>query len=448
MLLDKVPPYSEEAEQALLGGMILDRNIVSQTLPLIREDDFYKGDHRIIFGVISDLFEKGDPIDLVTVTERLRVGDKLDTMGGPAYLVDLMSALPTSSIANVQRYANIVVEKSLLRRLIQSASEIIDEGYAAEKDVREIIDEAESKIFSIAQKNERGGFVPLREVINSAFAELEKMAASHGGITGIPSGFNDIDSRTLGFQRSDMIIVAARPGMGKTSFCLNVALRAAMKHQHHVAIFSLEMSKEQLAMRMLSTEAMVPMHRIRSANLDQEEWDRLAYYAGKIARAPVYISDTPAVSVLDIRAECRRLKARHGLDMIIIDYIGLMQSHGRRNENRQQEISDISRSLKMLARELDVPVIALSQLSRAVESRNDHRPQLSDLRESGALEQDADIVAFIYRDEMYNPETEDLNIAELIIAKFRNGATGSVKLTFQKEYTRFDNYTGDSGGEG
>ena len=443
MLLDKVPPYSEEAEQALLGGMILDRNILTQTLPLVREEDFYKADHRVVFHAISELYEKGDPIDLVTVTERLRVGDKLDAMGGPAYLVDLMSALPIYSIANTQRYAKIVVEKSLLRRLIQASMEIIESGYAAEQDVREIIDEAEGKIFAIAQKNERGGFVALREVVDSAFAELERMAASQGGITGIPSGFTDLDRRTLGFQRSDMIIVAARPGMGKTSFALNVALRAALKHQHHVAIFSLEMSKEQLALRMLSTEAMVPMQRIRAADLDQEEWDRLAYYAGKIARAPVYISDTPAVSVLEIRAECRRLKARHGLDMIIIDYIGLMQSHGRRTENRQQEISEISRSLKMLARELDVPVVALSQLSRAVENRPDHRPQLSDLRESGALEQDADIVTFIYRDEVYNKQTEDLNIAEVIVAKFRNGATGSFKLTFQKEYTRFDNYTGE-----
>ncbi len=443
MLLDKMPPYSNEAEQALLGGMILDRNVAVQVLPLVREEDLYRHEHQTIYGVIGELFEKGSPIDIVTVTERLQVGEKLENIGGASYLVDLMSALPTTSMSNIQRYANIVLEKSLLRRLIHAASEIIDEGYAAARDVREIIDEAESKIFAIAQKNDRGGFASLREVVDSAFAELEKMANSQGGITGIPSGFVDIDKRTLGFQRSDMIIVAARPGMGKTSFCLNVALRAALKHQHHVAIFSLEMSKEQLALRMLSTEAMVPMHRMRSANLDQEEWDRLAYHAGKIAKAPIYISDVPAVSVLDIRAECRRLKARHGLDMIIIDYIGLMQSHGRRTENRQQEISEISRSLKMLARELDVPVIALSQLSRAVESRTDHRPQLSDLRESGALEQDADIVAFIYRDEMYNEDTEEENLAELIIAKFRNGATGSVKLTFQKEFTRFDNYAGE-----
>ena len=442
MLIDKVPPYSEEAERSVLGAMMLSQDAVNKVLPMLKKEDFYRQSHQDIYETIKAINEKGVPVDLVTVVDRLADVDKLEPMGGAAFVADFPDSVPTTS--NVEHYAKIVSDKSLLRALITAASEIVVSAYEESQDIDHVMDEAERKIFAIAQKKIRGSFIQMEPIVKTALEKLNIRSETKGALTGLGSGYRDLDHITLGVQKSDLIILAARPAMGKTAFSLNIAQHIAVKQKKAVAVFSLEMPAEQLAMRMLASEAMISAQKIRSGDLDEEEWDRIVHHAGILAKAPIYIADTPGVNPLEMRSKCRRLQAENGLDLVIVDYLQLMDS-SRKNDNRQQELSEISRSLKALARELDVPVMALSQLSRAVETRQDHRPQLSDLRESGALEQDADIVAFIYRDEVYNKENSEFpNMAELIIAKHRNGPVDKVMLTFMKEFTRFDNYVSEA----
>jgi replicative DNA helicase len=436
MLLEKTPPYSEEAEQAVLGSMLLDREAIIKATENLKEEDFYRPSHRTIFRMMVDLFNRGEPVDLVTLTGELRSANRLDEVGGIPYITKLADIVPTS--ANVGYYAKIVAEKSLLRELINTTTEVVTRAYEGGEEVDSLLDYAEKEILRIAQRQLKGGFTSLQSLMVDAIDQIENLSKSKGKISGVPTGYDDLNAITLGFQPSDLIIVAARPSMGKTSFCLNIAQNAALQYGIPVAIFSLEMSKEQLALRMLCSEARVSSQKLRSGDVDEDDWLRLANAAGKLAEGKIYIDDTPGATVAEMRAKTRRMKAEHGLGMVVIDYLQLMQGNSR-SDNRQQEISEISRGLKALARELNVPVVALSQLSRAVESRSTHRPQLSDLRESGALEQDADIVAFIYRDDYYNEDSEEPNIAEIIIAKHRNGPIGTVKLFFQKDFTRFEN---------
>jgi len=431
--LERVPPQNLEAEQSVLGAMLIDKEAILKT-EFLAPEDFYKDSHRKLFETMRDLFEKGEAVDIITVTEELRQRGLLGEVGGVAYLTTLANAVPTA--ANVEYYARIVQEKATLRRLIQVATEIARRGYAAEEEVEEILDDAERSILGISSRRATGGYYHLKDVMLSAWERIEEVCASKGGITGISTGFRDLDALTSGLQPSDLIVIAARPSMGKTMLCLNLARHAAVNLGIPVFIFSLEMAREQLAQRLLCAEAHVDSQRLRSGFLSEADWPKLTDALGRLSKAPIYIDDTPNLSVLEIRAKARRLKAEHGLGMIIIDYLQLMRTRGRA-ESRQQEISEVSRSLKALARELEVPVVAASQLSRAVEQRTDKRPLLSDLRESGAIEQDADLVAFIYREDYYKPQTEKKNIAEIIIAKQRNGPVGKVELYFKKEYGEF-----------
>jgi len=433
-LTDKVPPQSIDAERSTLGSMLIDRDAIAKVIEILKPDDFYREAHSTIFQVINVLFDKGEPVDLVTVSEELRDRDALDDIGGIAYLTSLANSVPTS--ANVTYYAKIVEEKSILRKLIRSSAEISKLGYSADKELDEILDEAERSIFNISQKRAIQDFSGIRDVLMDTFDDLEKLYDNKGGVTGVPTGFTDLDKMTSGFQDSDLIIIAARPSMGKTALALNIAQYAAVEKDVSVAIFSLEMSKQQLVQRMLCCEAQVDNHRLRTGYLNERDWNKLTDAAGKLSESKVFIDDTPGITVMEMRAKARRIKAEHGLDLILIDYLQLMQGSSN-SESRQQEVSKISRSLKGLARELDVPVVSLSQLSRAVEQRNDKRPQLSDLRSSGSIEQDADVVAFIYRDDYYNPDSEKAGITEIIIGKQRNGPVGKVELAFQKEYTKF-----------
>lgn len=429
----KVPPYSIEAEQSVLGSMFLSKDAIFVAIERLKPDDFYKDAHKKIFTVVTQLSENHEPVDLITVTEALRDAKLLEQIGGVTYLTALTEAVPTA--ANISYYCKIVEEKALLRRLIKTTSEILSLAYESEGDVEEILDEAERMIFEIVQKRRVENFYHIKDVLLSTFERIEELYNTEGGITGVPTGFPDLDEMTSGFQPSDLILIAARPSMGKTAFALNIAQNAAIRYDVPVAIFSLEMSKEQLVQRMLCSESNVDSHRLRTGKLREEDWPRLARAMGPLSEAPIYIDDTPGISSLELRAKARRLKAEKGLGLVIIDYLQLMT--GRNAENRQQEISAISRSLKALARELNVPVVALSQLSRAPEMRADHRPILSDLRESGSQEQDSDLVAFLYRDEYYNPDTEKKNIAEVIIAKQRNGPTGTVELVWLSQFTKF-----------
>jgi len=431
--LERVPPQNLEAEQSVLGAMLIDKEAILKT-EFLAPEDFYKDSHRKLFETMRDLFEKGEAVDIITVTEELRQRGLLGEVGGVAYLTTLANAVPTA--ANVEYYARIVQEKATLRRLIQVATEIARRGYAAEEEVEEILDDAERSILGISSRRATDGYYHLKDVMLSAWERIEEVCASKGGITGISTGFRDLDALTSGLQPSDLIVIAARPSMGKTMLCLNLARHAAVNLGIPVFIFSLEMAREQLAQRLLCAEAHVDSQRLRSGFLSEADWPKLTDALGRLSKAPIYIDDTPNLSVLEIRAKARRLKAEHGLGMIIIDYLQLMRTRGRA-ESRQQEISEVSRSLKALARELEVPVVAASQLSRAVEQRTDKRPLLSDLRESGAIEQDADLVAFIYREDYYKPQTEKKNIAEIIIAKQRNGPVGKVELYFKKEYGEF-----------
>lgn len=441
--IGKIPPHNLEAEQAVLGCMLLDADVIPTVTEIIRSEDFYRQDHREICEAILDLSERAMPIDIITVSEQLQHRGTLDSVGGLDYLASISNAVPTTG--NARHYAKIVEEKSLLRKLIKASSEISSMSYEASEDAVYVLDKAEKSIFDILQKRNTQGFSHIKDVLLETFNRLEELYNTKGYVTGIPTGFTDLDYKTSGLQNSDLILIAARPGMGKTAMALNIAQYAAVQKHVPVAIFNLEMSKDQLVNRMLCSEVMVDSQKMRTGKLEDEDWNKIAQALGPLSEAPIYIDDTPGVSVMDIRAKCRRLKLEKNLGLIVIDYLQLMQGRGK-TESRQQEVSEISRSLKILAKELNIPVVTMSQLSRGPEARTDHRPMLSDLRESGAIEQDADIVMFLYRDDYYNPDTEKKNIAEVIIAKHRNGSTGTVELRWFGEYTKFANLKKDEYG--
>ncbi|WP_010681210.1 replicative DNA helicase [Acetivibrio cellulolyticus] len=436
--LGRIPPQNLEAEQSVLGSILLDKEVLTNVTEIIKSQDFYREDHKEIFEAIIDLYEKAEPIDLITVAERLKIRGTLDSVGGLEYLTNLANVVPTT--ANAKHYAKIVEEKAILRNLIKVSSSIVNMGYEASEEVSYVLDKAEKGIFDLLQNRNTQGFVPIKDVLVDTFNRLEELYNSKGNITGIPTGFADLDYKTAGLHNSDLILIAARPAMGKTAFVLNIAQYAAIHSRVPVAIFSLEMSREQLVNRMLASEAMVDSQRMRTGKLEDSDWQKVARALGPLSEAPIYIDDTPGTSIMEIRAKCRRLKIEKDLGLVVIDYLQLMQGKsGGKSDNRQQEISEISRSLKILAKEINVPVITLSQLSRAPEQRQDHRPILSDLRESGAIEQDADIVMFLYRDDYYNPDTDKKNVAEAIIAKHRAGSTGTVELAWLGQYTKFAN---------
>ena len=433
----KVPPQNLEAERAVLGAVLIDNDALFTVMEILVPSDFHQPSHRLLFSTMLDLSERGEPIDIVILADRLRSGGNLDKAGGPDYLPTLADEVPTS--AGVGNYAKIVKEKSVLRHLIEASTDIVQDCFESAGEVDELIDEAERRIFAISEQRIRTGFLSMKEIVKSSFKTIESLYEKKEHITGVASGFADIDDLTSGFQPSDLVIIAGRPSMGKTAFALNIAQQAALKSKKTVAIFSLEMAKEQLVMRMLCSEARIDAHRLRSGFLGTTDWPKLSTAAGRLAEASIFIDDTPAISSMEMRAKARRLKADKGLDLIIVDYLQLMS--GRRSDNREQEISEISRSCKALAKELAVPVLALSQLNRGVESRQDKRPILADLRESGAIEQDADVIIFIYRDEVYNKESMDKGVAEIIIGKQRNGPVGTRKLTWMDKYTRFEDMT-------
>ncbi|UCD83835.1 MAG: replicative DNA helicase [Deltaproteobacteria bacterium] len=439
MLIHKVPPQSIEAEQSVLGGILLENEAINRTLEVLGADaseNFYREIHRKIFLTMLELNEKSEPVDLITLSDALKDKGWLEEIGGTIYLASLADSVPTA--ANITHYAKIVKEKALLRRLIRVATEIVTQGYELPGNVEEFLDRSERSIFEVSEKLVKPSYFSIRDLIKDSFKYIDQRYEKKELITGIPTGFSDFDLKTTGLQCADLIIIAGRPSMGKTSLSLNIAQYAAIEANVPVVIFSLEMAKEQLVLRMLCSEARVDANRLRGGFLSESDWPRLTNAAGRLSEAPIFIDDTPAISVLEMRAKARRLKADNSLGLIIVDYLQLMQ--GRRDvESREREISDISRSLKALAKELSVPVVALSQLSRRTEQHPGNRPQLADLRESGAIEQDADVVVFIYRDELYNPDTEDKGIAEVIIGKQRNGPTGVVKLAFQPSYTNFEN---------
>ncbi|MBA3948782.1 MAG: replicative DNA helicase [Acidobacteria bacterium] len=438
---DRTLPHNLEAEKCVLGAILIDNHQFNAAAEFIDDRDFFRDAHRRIWNKMVLLSERGDAIDLVTLKDELQRSAELDEVGGPAYIAGLTDGVPRAS--NVDYYAKIVKEKATLRNLIHSAKKILTSAYEAEEAPDELLDQAEKAIFEIAEDRIREGFVPLSALVNSSFATIEKLQQHKGLVTGVPTGFADLDEMTSGLQPSDLILIAARPSMGKTSLVMNIAQHVGTKTDMTVGVFSLEMSKEQLFMRMLTSEASIDAHRFRGGFLAEKDYARLSQALGTLHDAKVFIDDAAGIGVLEMRAKARRLMAEHGLNLLIIDYIQLMSGRGR-FENRQQEVASISRALKGLAKELHIPIIALSQLSRATEGRADHRPQLSDLRESGSLEQDADVVMFIHRQEMYDREDtkpEDQGIAELIIGKQRNGPTGSVTLTFLKQFTRFENYS-------
>ena len=437
MELGKVPPHDEDAEQAVLGSMLTDNDAVMAAVEVLKEDAFYREDNKIIYQAILNLYSKSEPIDIITLKDELESMGKFEQVGGFEYLASLPDKVPTT--ANVQKYIKIVEEKSVLRNLIKTANEIIELGYNPTEDVENIMDGAEKKIFDIMQSKNTKSYTPIKDVLVESFTNLEKLYNQKQHVTGVPTQFYDLDDKTAGLHGSELILVAARPAMGKTAFALNIATNAALRANVPVAIFSLEMSKDQLVNRMLCSEAMVDSNKVRTGKLDEEDWTKLAEAIGPLSEAGVYIDDTPGISVMEIRTKCRKLKMEKNIGLVVIDYLQLISGSNKRNGSREQEISEISRSLKVLAKELNVPVIALSQLSRAVEQRDDHRPMLSDLRESGAIEQDADIVMFLYRDDYYNKESAEKDIAEVIIAKQRGGSTGTVKLYWMGNYTKFVN---------
>ncbi len=436
-LLKRVLPHSIEAEQSVIGSMIMDREAITVASELICGDDFYGKQYGILFDTMVELNDEGKPVDLVTLQDRLREKDVPPETCSLEFIRDLVTAVPTS--ANIKYYANIVAEKATLRKLIRLNEEIANTCYVGKESLEVILEDTEKRIFELVQKRNTGEFVPIRQVVMNAMDKIEKASKNNGNVTGIATGFIDLDYRTAGMQPSDLILIAARPSMGKTAFALNIAQHIAFKLNQTVAIFSLEMSKEQLVNRLFSLESRVDSQHLRTGNLSDAEWESLIESAGVIGKSNLIIDDTPGISISELRSKCRKYKLEHDLKIIIIDYLQLMSGSGRNSDSRQQEISDISRSLKALARELDVPVVALSQLSRAVEQRPDHRPMLSDLRESGAIEQDADVVMFIYRDDYYNKDTDKKGIAEIIIAKQRNGPIGTIELVWLPDYTKFAN---------
>lgn len=437
MDLGKVPPHDIEAEQAVIGSMLTDKEAVSSSIEVLKEEDFYRDDNRIIYSAMLNLYNRAEPIDLITVKSELESMGKFDQIGGFEYLTELPEKVPTT--ANAEKYIKIVEEKSTLRNLIKTANEIIELGYDPTEEVDDIMEGAEKRIFNLMQDKNQKGYVAIKDVLVDSFTQLEELYNRKQHVTGVPTGFVDLDYRTAGLHGSELILIAARPAMGKSAFALNIATNAALRGNTPVAIFSLEMSKEQMVNRILCSEAMVDSNKVRTGKLEDEDWGKLAGAIGPLSETGIYVDDTPGISVMEIRAKCRKLKLEKNIGLVVIDYLQLVQGSNKRNASREQEISEISRSLKILAKELNVPVIALSQLSRAVEQRPDHRPMLSDLRESGAIEQDADIVMFLYRDDYYNEDSDKKNIAEIIIAKHRGGSTGTVDLGWLGSYTKFVN---------
>ena len=439
-MLDRVPPQNIEAEQSVLGSILIEQSAIAKISDILQPEDFYREAHRMVYRAAMTLFERGEAIDFITVIDTLRREESLERAGGISYITSLANGVPTA--ANIVFHAKIVQEKSLLRRLIHAATDIATLGYAETEEVERVLDQAEQKILEVATRKIGQDYAPIKEIIFSTLDKIDEMHKAKGGITGLSTGFTNLDKLTGGFQRSDLILIAARPSMGKTAFVLNVAQHMATRDKKAVAIFSLEMPREQLAMRMMCAEGLIDSQRFRTGAMSSEEWKNLVDAADRLSASPMFIDDTAGVNAVELRNKARRISKEHGLDCIIIDYLQLMDGGAHsRIDNRQQQISDISRSLKALARELQVPVIALSQLSRGPESRTSRKPMLSDLRESGSLEQDADMVAFLYREDYYNPETEKKNLTELIIAKNRNGPTETVELYFHKNFTRFTDYS-------
>ncbi len=436
VFLDRIPPQNIEAEQAVLGAVLLDKEALITVSDILHPEDFYRVAHQRIYSSMLNISEMGEPVDLVTLTADLQGQNILEEVGGIVYLTDLVNAVPTA--ANVEYYAKIVEEKSIVRRLIRVTTDIASTGYSGNEDVSELISSAEKGILEISNKKLSRGFVPIKDIVSEALEQINLLYANSGEISGVESGYVDLDRMTTGFQNSDLIIIASRPSVGKTALALNIAQNVGCRGKLPVAIFSLEMAGRQLVQRMISSEGNIDGHRIRTGALDQQDWLKLSVAMSSLSEAPIYIDDTPGINIFDIRSKARRLQVEKGLGLIIIDYLQLITVRGKM-DNRQQEISEISRQLKSIARELDVPVIALSQLSRAVEQRQDKRPMLSDIRESGSIEQDADLVAFLYREDYYDPETENKNIIEVILAKHRNGPTGKVELLFMKNYNKFVN---------
>lgn len=436
-IFQNVPPHDDAAELAVLGAMFLDREAASLALEMLTGEDFYRPDHRQVFEAAEELYHSGVPIDMITVKNKLEEKQVFEQIGGLPFLANISTSVGSST--NMRHYAAIVEEKSVLRRLIRTANNISQMSYEGKTDVNAIMDTAEKGIFDIMQNRHSDQFHHIRDIAVDSIEKIEDIYRSKGKLTGVPTGFVDFDQKTAGLQKSDLILLAARPSMGKTAFALNIIQNAAIRSNVPTAVFSLEMSREQLVNRMLCSEAMLDAQRLRTGELTDSDWADLIQAMGPLSQAPIYIDDTPGVTPMEVRSKCRRLKVEKGLGLIVIDYLQLMSGNSR-NDSRQQEISEISRALKAIAREMEAPVIALSQLSRACEQRADHRPMLSDLRESGAIEQDADVVAFLYRDEYYFPDTEKKNQAELIIAKQRNGPTGTVDLTWMGQYTKFGNF--------
>ena len=428
-------PHSIEAEQSIIGAMIIDKNAIVKVAEKLKEEDFYRDGHKIIYRAIFEMLKNDMAVDLVTLLEYLKSTDMLEKAGGVAYITEVSSSVLTT--ANLSSYIEIVEQKSILRKLIKASTKIIEDSYNKQTEVQDVLDSAEKKIFDISENRTNNDFEPLKDVLERGFLEIERLYNNKGEITGIGSGITDLDAKTSGFQKGDMVLIAARPSMGKTTFALNIAEHAALREGKSVVIFSLEMSKEQLAYKLLCSEANVDMLKLRTGALEDKDWENIARATGPLSKAKIYIDDTAGVTVMEMRSKCRRIKMEYGIDLILIDYLQLMS--GSNSESRQQEVSEISRSINALAKEMECPVIALSQLSRAPEQRADHRPMLSDLRESGSIEQDADIVMFLYRDEYYNKETEDKNIAECILAKQRNGPVGTVKMAFIGALSKFGN---------
>ena len=437
MELGKVPPHDDEAEQAVIGSMLTDKDAVISAIEVLKPEDFYREDNKTIYGAIMNLYAKAEPIDIITLKDELTSLGKLEPVGGLEYLATLPDKVPTT--ANVEKYIKIVEEKSILRSLIKTANELIEIGYDQNEEVEVLMDNAEKKIFDLMQRKSQKGYSSIRDILVDSFTELEQLYNQKQHITGVASGFVDLDNKTAGFHKSDLVLIAARPAMGKTAFALNIATYAAVSANTPVVVFSLEMSKEQCANRILCSQAMVDSEKVAKGDISEEDWSKLAIASGELSEsAGIYIDDSAGINIAEIRAKCRKLKLEKNIGLVVIDYLQLIQGSGN-TKSREQEIAEISRSLKILAKEIDVPVIALSQLSRAPEARPDHRPMLQDLRESGSIEQDADIVMFLYRDDYYNPETEAKNIAEVIIAKHRAGPTGTVELLWMPSYTKFAN---------
>ena len=438
MELGRVPPHDIEAEQAVIGSMLTDKDAVISAMEVLKKEDFYREDNQVIYEAIVNLNSKGEPVDIITVKAELESMGMFEKVGGLEYITELPERVPTT--ANAEKYIKIVSEKATLRELIKTANEIIDLGYDPTEDLNDIMEGAEKRIFNIMQGKNQKGYEQIKDVLVENFTKLEELYNRKEHITGVPTGFVELDYKTAGLHGSDLVLIAARPAMGKTAFALNIATNAAVRNKVPVAVFSLEMSKEQLVNRILCSESMVDSNKVRTGKLEEDDWGKLAGSIGPLSEAEIYIDDTPGISITEIRAKCRKLKLEKDIGLVVIDYLQLVQgTNVRRNGSREQEISEISRSLKILAKELNVPVVALSQLSRAAEKRDDKRPMLSDLRESGAIEQDADIVMFLYRDDYYNKESEKKDIAEVIIAKHRGGSTGTVELLWMGNYTKFVN---------